>query len=55
MPQKRTLSEEDAWEREVEAAVEGYKSGKYSSLREAARETGLVRKTIMKRLNGQPT
>ena len=52
---KRTLSEEDRWEQEVEDAVEGVKSRKYSSVRQAARSTGLSRTTIGKRLNGRPT
>ena len=55
MPRKRTLSEDDEWEKAVEEAVGNYKSGKYSSLREAARVTGIHRKTITERLRGQPT
>ena len=55
MPRKRTLSEEERWEQEVEDAVEGVKSGKYSSVRQAAQLTGLSRTTIGERLHGRPT
>ena len=46
MPRKRTLSEEELWEQEVDNAVKGVKSGKYSGFREAARLTGLSKTTI---------
>jgi helix-turn-helix, Psq domain len=55
MPRKRTLSDEELWEQEVEDVVEGIKNGKYSSIRQAARLTGLSRTTITERLHGRPT
>ena len=55
MPRKRTLTESEEWEREVEEAVASYKSGKFSSLREAERELGIDRRTITARLKGRPT
>jgi DDE superfamily endonuclease len=55
MPRKRTLTEDEEWEQDVDDAVEEYKRGKYSSLREAARETGFSRTTLTARLNGRPT
>src|SRR5438552_2284102 len=55
MPPKRTLTESEEWERGVADAVEAYKSGKFDSLREAARVTGFDRRTITARLNGRAT
>ena len=40
---------------EVEDAVDGYKSGKYSSVSEAAWITGIPKMTIGAHLKGRPT
>ena len=49
------LSEEELWEQEVDNAVKGVKSRKYSGFREAARLTGLFKTTISKWYDGRPT
>ena len=53
--QKRTITESEEWERGIEDTVEAYKSGKFSSLRQAVQEAGFDRRTITARLNGRPT
>jgi hypothetical protein len=55
MPRKRTLTKSEEWEQDVEGVVEDYKSGKFGSLREAARVTDIDRRTITTRLKGRPT
>src|SRR3954469_18518404 len=52
---KRTLTESEEWEQKVEDVVAWYKSGKFESLKEAARLTGIDQRTITARLNGRPT
>ena len=52
---KRTLTEDEVWEQEVDDAVEGIKNGRYSGFRQAARETGLSRTTITEWYNGRST
>ena len=52
---KRTLTEAEQWEQDIEDMVEAIKSGRFSSIRAAARFTGLSKMTLSKRLKGRPT
>ena len=52
---KRTLTEAEQWEHNIEDTVEAIKSGQFSSIRAAARSTGLSKTTLSKRLKGRFT
>ena len=49
------LTEEELWEQEVEDVVKGINSEKYSSVRDAARKTGISRTTLGERRKGRTT
>src|SRR5437764_14790241 len=51
---KKKLTEENVWEQRVEDTVEGIRSGKYSSVRDAACKMGLSKTTLSQHYKGRP-